>query len=425
MSLPQPVREPPPGEATVDRIISADARAVLDRLAGANLVERGAVTVISVESIRARAGQRWPRKADDVRAYVERKCDEHLSFQDIRHRIGETDFLIAMTTEEGIAAQAISLKILEEVLVFFLGAAEAADILVSAVTAIEGDRITTAAVDLARLAAVRRRAPGGACTTDVDPREAARRNPISFVTAAGERVRIDFAVEPVVNLGHNVASALRVQPTARFISTGALIPVRAFPKLADEDIAFIDRSTLEFAALYMPKNLRRDPPLILPASFRTMGGRKGRNALLGVNGASPEQIRQGVMIEFIDVDIGTPTARLAEVTSLVGQLCRSVIARIWPMRDALAPLRGARLQGLTFDVRELPMDDIMLGALLRQIALLSRGKAPALIAQGLPHSGWFRRMHECGFTHASAEVRPPAAREDEAPPVGLHAIGSR
>ena len=127
---------------------------------------------------------------------------------------------------------------------------------------------------------------------------------------------------------------------------------------------------------------------------------------MGVYGAAPEQIRRGVMVELIDVDIGTPAARLAEVSSLLGQLCRSVLARIWPVRDALAPLRGARLQGITFDVREMHMDDVRLTALLRQIALLSRGKAPALIAQGLPHAGWFRRMHECGFTHAAARGEP-------------------
>jgi hypothetical protein len=395
-----------PQETTLDRMISADARAALERLAGANLVERGGVTVISVESICARAGDRWPRKRQDVWAYVERKCDEHLSFQDIRHRIGDTDFLIAMTTEEGIAAQAISLKILEDVLVFFLGAADVADILVSAVTAIEGDRIVAAPIDPVRLDAVRGRAAGRAYTHVVDPQEALRRKSVSFVTASGERVRIDYAVEQVVNLRHNVTSALRVQPTVRSIESGALIPVRAFPKLADEDIAFIDLSTLEFAALYLPNDPRRDPPLIVPASFRTMSGRKGRNALIAVKGATSEQIRQGVMIELIDIDIGTPPGRLAEVCVLVGQLCRSVLARIWPVRDPLAPLRGARLHGITFDVREIHVDDVRLGALLRQVALLSRGKAPTLMAQGLPHAGWLRRMHECGFTHGSSTASP-------------------
>jgi hypothetical protein len=399
--------------AGLDRITSADARAVLDRLAATNLVERGAITVVSVDSIRERTGPRWPRRRDDVWAYVERKCDEHLSFQDIRQRIGETDFLIAMTTEEGIAAQATSLKILEEVLVFFLGAAEPGDIRVSAVTAIDGDTITSAEIDLAKLVAARERA-AASYTQAVDPREARRRNPVSFVTASGDRVQIDYALESVINLAHGVTSALRVEPVVRLIATGARIPGRQFTRLADDDIAFIDRSTLEFAALFLPKNTRTDPPLILPVSFRTMGGRRGRSALIGVEGAAPEQIRHGVMIELVDINLGTPTSRLAEVSSLVGQLCRGVVARIWPSRDPFGPIRGARFNGISFDAREIRIDEARLMALLRQIALLGRGKAPAIIAQGLPSAGWLRHLHEAGFTHAATASAPPPSVESPA-----------
>ena len=398
----------PPGE--VDRITAADAHAVLERLAGSGLMERGAVTVISVEAIRGRASDRWPRNRGNVWAYVERKCDEHLSAQDIRHRVSETDYLIAMTADVGIAAQAVSLKILEEVLIYFLGAAESADIRMSTVTAVAGDAILTAKVDVAKLTQARGRRAVADYVGEVDPQEARRRTPVSFVTAAGERVRIDFALEQVVHLRHGTVSALRVQPTPRFIATGALIPVRAFPQLADDDIAFIDRSTLEFGALFLPKDPGVDPPLIIPASFRTMGARKGRNALMCVAGASPDRIRQGAMVELVDVGPGTPTARLAEVSSLVSQLCRGVLARISPTREALAPFRDTRFQGLTFDTREFSVDEPRLSALLRQMALLARGKAPALIMQGLPDEGAMASLKDCGFTHGS--FRTPSQTEE-------------
>ena len=176
---------------------------------------------------------------------------------------------------------------------------------------------------------------------------------MSFVTATGDRVQIDYGVEPVINLTYGVTGAVRIEPVVRFMASGARIPVGQFSRLADNDIAFIDRSTLDFAALFLPKNTRTDPPLILPASFRTMGGRKGRSALIGLEGAQPEQIRHGVMIELIDIDLGTPTSRLAEVSSLVSQLCRGVVARIWPTRDPFGPIRGARFNGVSFDVREI------------------------------------------------------------------------
>jgi len=390
----------------VPRIESADARAVVERLAGTNLVERGSVTVISVDAIRERAAERWARKRDDVCAYVERKCDEHLSFQDIRARIDETDFLIALTTEEGIAAQAIALKILEEVLIFFLGSAEAADLRVSAVTSILDDVIATAPIDLAKIATARRAATEQAYKGAADPKEVQRRSPVSFVTASGEQVRVDFAVEQVISLRHQVTAALRIQPTVSSLATGAVIPTHRFSRLADDDILFIDRATLAFGAMYMPKNVRSDPLLILPTSFRTMGARKGRSALLAVEGVTPEQMRHGAMLELVDVDLGTPTSRLAEVVGLVSQLSRGVMARIWPSREPMAPIRGTRFQGITFDLRSLPLDAATLSVLFGHVAKHAHRKAPVLIAQGLSGPEAMAQAAAAGFSHAALNVPP-------------------
>jgi len=156
----------------------------------------------------------------------------------------------------------------------------------------------------------------------------------------------------------------------------------------------------------MPKEARSGRSLILPASFRTMGGRKGRSALIGVEGASPEQVREAVMLELVDIDLGTPTARLAEVVGLLSQLCRGVFARVQPARDALAPVRGARLHGLSFDVRALDLDDGRLARVLGAIAPQLRGKAPALIAQGLADPAWLGCAQAAGFTHAALRTGP-------------------
>jgi hypothetical protein len=433
VTVPRPDQPPPPGGgAAVNRLTTVDARVVLERIAGTDLLERGSVTVISVEAIRNRVGTRWARRRDDVWRYVQRKCDEHLSFQDLRHQITETDLLIAMTTEEGVAAQAISLKILEEVLVFFLGSAVAMDLKVHAVTGIEGDALTTTPVDLARIAAARERTSAPAHRPGVDPREARRRNPVSFVTAAGAQMRVDFAIERVISSRHGVTAALRVQPTVRSVSSGSVVPSLAFCRLADQDIAFLDRSTFAYGALFMPADGRIGPPLILPASFRTIGGRRGREALIAMNTDHPQQVRQGIMLELVDIDVGTPTARLAEVVGLTSQLCRAVTARIWPRRDALAPVRGAKLHGLTVDVRDLRLKDRHLTAVLRSMALQARGKSRMLVAQGLPGPAWIKHADEMGFTHAatvgaSLTASSPTAADEAAqrPAMRLRSLNTR
>lgn len=404
----------PPADIT--RITAhADAAAVLERLAGSDRVERGAVFIISVEAIRERSGDRWDKKRDDVWGYLGRKLNEYLSYQDIHQRLNETDVLVAMTTEEGVAAQAVGMKVLEDVLEFFLGAAERKDIRVRAVSRIDGPYLACTDVDPEAIATARATAkpadPERAETVSpyrslVSAEVEREHNPVSFIASNGQKLQIDFALEHVVSLRHGVTAVLRVEPTVAFHATGEVIAPRKFYKLADEDMHAIDRATLAFGGLFMPEDARVQPPLILPASFRTLGGRKGRQLLINVPGATPEQVRQGAMIEFVDVDRGTPNGRLVEVASLVGRVTRGVLARLQPTRDALSPVAGARFNGLSVDFADLGLPDAKLEPFMRLIAHQMRGKAPALIAQGLGERLHLEMADAAGFTHAAVRAAP-------------------
>ena len=404
-----------PADMTITRISAADASAALERLAGSDRLERGAVFIISVEAIRERSGDRWDKKRDDVWGYLGRKLNEYLSYQDIHQRISETDVLVAMTTEDGVAAQAVGMKVLEDVLEFFLGEANRRDIRIRAVSKIDGHYLSCTDIDPDAIATAR------ATARPADPERAEvvspyrslvsaeaerERNPVSFTASNGQTLHIDFALEHVVSLRHGVTAVLRVEPTVSFHATGEVIQPRKFLKLADEDMHAIDRATLAFGGLFLPEDARIQPPLILPTSFRTMGGRKGRLMLLNVPGATPERVRQGAMIEFVDVERGTPNGRLVEVTSLVSRVTRGVLARLQPNRDALSPVSGARFNGLTVDFADLGLPDSRIEAFMRVMAHQMRGKAPALIAQGLAERLHLEMAEEAGFTHAAIRAAP-------------------
>jgi hypothetical protein len=402
------------GAAKIDHIAAGGAVAALERLAGSDLIERGSVIIISVEAIRDRAGDRWPRKRADVWAFVSKRLDEHLSAHDIRHQVSETEFLVAMTSEEGVAAQAICLKILEEVLIFFLGAASPVDMRIRSVSQIDSDGIACIDLDPARIAVARRRAEPppepSPYLSHVDPAEEARRNPVSFVTSSGHAVRIDFSLEHVISLRHKVTAALRVEPTIVQTKTNLVVPARAFAKLSDEDVAAIDHATMEFGALFttQPKTGRYQPPVVVPMSFRTMAGRKGRQSLVTAGGMRPEQVKTSVMVELIDVDRGTPEARLLEVAGLLGQISRAVFARLVPGRDATGAVRGARLQGLTLDGSDLTGTDGVMAGQLLDVARQAKGMSPLLLAQGLTSDGFVAVAEVAGFTHASLRIPPKA-----------------
>src|SRR5215217_2353328 len=327
------------------RLNAADVSAVLDRFGGHDLLARGAVNVISLAAIRDRAGDRWPRKRPDVWAYVERRLDEHL------------------------AAQAVALKVLEEVLMHFLGAAEPRDMSVRAVTDISGDEVSCAPLDplailKSRPLAHPPKAPAApAPRHTVDPIEERRRNPFVFRTATGLPLRIDFAVEQMVSLRHRKTVALRIEPTVTETLTGRVIPARAFARLSDADLATIDQAILDYAALYLPRiDEPGQPVLIVPVSFRTMGASKGRQALMSGGEASPGRMKASVMVELVDVDRGTPAGRLTEVAGLLKTICRGVFARIQPGPGALPALKGARLMGITLDAGDLVGDESRLAA---------------------------------------------------------------
>ena len=391
---------------TLTRISAVHASAVLERLAGSDRLERGAVYIISVEAIRDRSGDRWPKKRDDVWGYLGRKLNEYLSYQDVHHRLNDTDVLVCMTTEDGVAAQAVGMKVLEDVLEFFLGAAERKDIRIKAVTRIDGDELLCADLDPEIIATAREKEAEAPYQRQVSPEAERARNPHSFVASNGQRLQIDFALEHVVSLRHGVTAVLRVEPTVSFSATGETIVARRFHRLSDEDIIAIDRATLAFGGLFVPEDAKTQPPVIIPASFRTLGARKGRNSLIAIDGVTPERIRQGAMIEFVDIDRGTPSGRLVEVVSLVGRLTRGVLARLQPVGNALDPVQGARFNGLTLDFADLGLPDARLEAFMRAMAHQMRGKAPALIAQGLGERLHFEMADDAGFTHAGIRGAP-------------------
>lgn len=377
---------------------------MLERFAGSDLFERGSVNIVSLEAIRARTGERWLRKRDAVWAYAEKKLDEHLAHQDLSQRINDTDFLIAMTSEQGVAAQAVALKVLEEVLIYFLGHADRADMNIRAVTSLKGRELACAPIDPTIIvqARVRQDAADSPYRNGVDPAEEQKRNPVSFVASSGRSLRVDFSVEHLISLKHGVTAALRIEPTVSEGATGRVIPARQFRLLDDEDLAFIDRSTVDYGSLFLPHAEGRGrPALILPASFRTMGARKGRNTLISVSGGSAERLKGTMMVELVDIERGTPQGRLLEVAGLLHSLCRGVFARVPPVKDAVEILRGARLTGVTLDAGELPSADSRLASAIIAFGQQARGLAPAIAVRGLPSEDFFAVAEVGGLTHAA------------------------
>lgn len=403
---------PPPTSDATERV--ALPGPVLQRLAGTDLVARGSVNVISVKTIRMWAGDWWAQKRADVWTYVERKLAEHLDRNDLRARISESEFLIATNNEHGLAAQATSVRILEDVLTHLLGAADPADLGIRAVIGVESGQAVCKRIDPTVILAARARRDSerSPVRITVDPADEARRTPVAFTTAAGAALRVDFTLEHVVNLRRNITTAVRIEPMVTHLASGRQASARALTKLSDRDVAFIDESTLKYAAVFARSAQGpHTPELILPASFRTLGTQRGRDLLTGTAGLSLGLLRGGIMIELVDVTRGTPAGRLLEVVGLLRALTRGVIARVPPDREALRVLRDARLAGLALDASDLTGEAGKIAMDIMAFGRDARGLAATTILQGLPAEGYFAAAETAGLSHASLRATYPLGKQ--------------
>jgi hypothetical protein len=406
-----PFDTPPSSDAT-ERV--ALPGPVLQRLTGNDLVARGSVNVISIKAIRQWAGEWWSQKRGDVWTYVELKLNEHLDRQDMRARISDSEFLIAMNNDQGLAAQATSVKILEDVLTHLLGAASPMDLGIRSVVGVEGGEAVCKPIDASVILAARARRDSARSPVRVavDPADESRRTPVAFTTAGGAALRVDFTLEHVVSLRRNVTTAVRVEPMVTHLASGRQASARALTKLSDRDVAFIDESTLKYAAVFARSAQGPNTPeLILPASFRTLGTQRGRDLLTGTAGLSLALLRGGIQIELVDITRGTPAGRLLEVVGLLRALTRGVIARVPPDKEALRVLRDARLAGLALDASDLSGEAGKIAMDIMAFGRDAKGLAPMTILQGLPQEGYFAAAETAGLTHASLRANYPLAKQ--------------
>ena len=235
--------------------------------------------------------------------------------------------------------------------------------------------------------------------------------PWTFATSERRILALDYSIEELVSLRHAATAALRIRPVVRHVKTGVIIPTWAYGRLTDSDVEAIDRATLDFASRLRPSDAEARLPVIIPQSFRTLAGRRGRANLAHAAHGSAKTLKARVIVEVTEFGRGTPPGRLNEVASLLGAMCKGVFGRLQPGRDAAAPFKDVRLQGLALDAGDVAGADGDIAAALLEAGEQAQGLAPLLIAQGLPSEGFADVAEVAGFTHAATRAQDlPAAR---------------
>lgn len=418
-----------PAPHRVDRITSASTRDTLERIASAEILAGGSVNTIGLDAIRRKLGDRWERKAPSIWEHVERELERTVGATGVFLRLDDINYLVAQPGEEGFAAQAVCLTVLQDVLKFFLGEIRPADVAVRTVTSIAGGEIVSAPVDPASL---RRRAAGAPPPASQAPTPTP--TPAPAATAAERAAEAvsgplaDHAPPPkpwqpplagrVCNIGLETVKRepfelnLRVEPVwnlRRGVITSFLVDRSGGPSRPEPaDLEEMDVATLAYVATLMEEHRRQGGPLALhvPVSFISLATQRSRERLIRMTRSVREALRGSILLE-IDLDAGVPPSRLIEVVSLVRPLCAGVLGRARPTRAAFEAIRGCGLRGVVAMGPELGLAGGGAGARLRAYAAIARDVASNVLIHGLPLPEMVDQAAAAGFTHAS--VAPGAS----------------
>lgn len=375
----------------------------LSSLQGSELLTSGCVNLIVLDAIQERAGPLWARKQELVWDFTEKKLRDKLAPHDLILRVDDTTFLVAVVTDYAAAAQAVCMRVLEEVLLHFIGRVDRADIRLRRVETIDGHDISSSELDINRIPKLED-APRALAEIRPSPAREREKNPLLFTSISGRDLRIDFLPRPVISLQHGVLTALHLAQTVVDVETDTVLTTADRDALTDHDLALIDAATLDYASLFAIGNQDAGyVALIIPVSYRTLLNRRGRAALIAA-GAGSIALKTGGLFEIIDLDIGTPPSRIGEAVALARTLCRSVFARLPEKAGSLAPFSGIGFAGLT-----VPLSRQGSKAIATTKVISSRGEGlkkafRALIALDAP-AGSTSRLLGIGFTHASEKVK--------------------
>ena len=396
--------------ARADRITRAGVTDVLDRLSSPALLNAGLVSVIGLDAIRRKLGDRWPIKRGQIWDHVERELERTLGPADIFLRTDDVSYTIAQPGADRYVAQGVCFTILQDVLKFFLGESRIADMDVRTVAAINGGQMTSMPVDLTKLRRGTDSHP--AVETPAEQLAASVTGPLADQAPAASHWKPPLAGRhSIIELSPTKRGSFDLKLTVdgvwnlkRGLITSFLIEregVRGKTDMAE--LEEIDVATLVYASTLLEEQVEQGGPLTLhlPLSFTSLATQRTRQRLLALTQSVRESMRRAVLLEIADLDPGVPPSRLIEVVGLVRSLCVGIIGRVRPTKAALAAVKGCGLRGVAVSAEHLAPHQPEFDARLKAFVALARDISPNLLIHGLPDPRMVDLATAAGFTHAS------------------------
>jgi hypothetical protein len=339
--------------------------------------------------------------------HAERALAKHIGEAGSLQRISDTDYLVAQPDASRASAQARCLRGLREVLTYFLGLAQPLDLDVREVSSLKDGVVSATRVDVtAVLAASERETADGAHADSAKSGD--QWSP--FVASNGRSVRVSCVLEPVFELkGY---SRIGNRMSRRVLELGTDEPLSAAERAR---LSRADTERIDFATIARGLDRLRaeaagelQPSLIIPVSYISLSAVRSRAVLIDLFQKAQQQVQRGLICEVCDID-GVPQAALSAAISFMKPYCLFVIGRTADVLDPAARnLRGAGLQGISFETRGGLDGDAEFFGWARNAVPAAKAIAKSVMIYGLANPRRAAMAASLGATHAS--IRAEAGR---------------
>jgi hypothetical protein len=386
--------------------------AALYRHANPLQIAAGAAAVLTLQTLRIRLDDRWPRRRETVWEAAEQVFARHLRADERFERIGESEFLLVTDRGSPVASIAVAVEVSQDLLNEFMAGWRPQDIDVARVVGVEDKNILVERLSPGELkAATAEWAAAEEALRRQSPLASGRVDAIPFVSAQGKRMELTLTPEPVINLKHGQQTGVRLARGLADLETGKRLSSLDRVHLDANDLAFIDQAVLR-ESLSLLRYASQSGPVIIPLSFHTLSRTGARTRLFQEAGLAPGDMQNPWIAEISDLEPGAPNGRVTETAGLLRPYTATVFAEPLAKRPAWRGMTEARIAGAALDLHDRKLADAEIAKLMLNFGDKANATVRTLLCYGLPSAAFFDIAMVAGFSHATvragAEVQAAA-----------------
>ena len=388
-----------------------------------NLIEKfnpaiaaGLAIVVSVEAIRERFGDRWPRKHEQVDAFVLRTTARLAGASAMIAAVNDVEFIIIQPNVEPLVGLNFAAAILKETLTFFLGQVNADDIRIFKVAGWDDGKLTLEPVrhDSSPHKPAPPASVAGATNRAPFLRELsfARAKSVTLAPEGARPLVLEFAIEAVWNVNQRVVTSYAMLPHLTIEATGEDVAVSALSRDAALAVAL---EALGQAAAMIVEGMERSARFAVhvPVPLQGIMAVSKRHILLHALNDLSAEVRKLLALDLCGQSEGVPHSRMSELVTALAPACRAVLARAPSPAFKVQEWRGCRLSGISLDCSGLGPGDPHSLTRLASFAEEAGKVTKTIIGHSLATRSLTLAAWAAGFSHLSGEtIRPALERPD-------------